>query len=106
MPGEYFFRLETTFQTVEDAKLQVLSKEIWGRPARGSNIPSVKAYRGNLPEARRGIQFTTPVEPEAGSSSPFEARWYYPHTKGVMLRHNQRHEDFAAIPAEVENRQP
>jgi len=32
-----------------------------GYPARGSDIPSVKAYSGPLPPGARGVQFTTPV---------------------------------------------
>jgi hypothetical protein len=100
-----FHRLEATYQTIADAIEQVRSGEIWGRPARGSNIPCVNAYRNQLSSGRRGIQFTTPVRPHLGSGSPYEARWYHPHTPGVALR-QKNNEDFAAIPASVTNLQP
>ena len=100
-----FHRLESPTQTVEDALQQVASGEIWGRPARGSNIPSVKAYRNTLPAGERGIQFTTEIAPHVGSGTPYEARWYYPNTPGVLLRHKSN-EDFAAITADVTNLQP
>src|SRR5262245_60507928 len=69
-----------------DAVQQVQSGEIWGKEARCSNSPSVKAYRNQIPAKRRGIEFTTPLAPHPGSGSPVEARWYYPHTTGVVLR--------------------
>jgi hypothetical protein len=53
---EVYHRLESDTQTPEDAKIQTQTREIWGRPARGSNIPSVKAYRGKLPSGQRGVQ--------------------------------------------------
>jgi hypothetical protein len=46
-----FHRLESPTQTTAVASQQVASGEIWGAPARGSNIPSVKAYRNSLPQA-------------------------------------------------------
>lgn len=57
------------------------------------------------PAGQRGIEFTTSVEPHRGSGSPYEARWYYPDTPGVLLR-TMNNEDFAAIPADVINMQP
>ena len=60
--------------------------EVWGKPARGSNLPSVKAYRGVLPP-RRGIEFCSPVAPTPGRGSPHEARWYG-GTAGVLSRPN------------------
>ena len=48
----------------------------------------------------------TSVAPHRGSGSPIEARWYHPHTPGVMRRQNANNEDFAAIPAAVTNLQP
>jgi len=50
-----------------------------------SVIPSVKAYRGALPAGQPGIEFTTAIAPDPGSSTPYEARWYYPKTPGVEL---------------------
>jgi hypothetical protein len=105
MAGEKFHRLESPTQTSEDALRQVQSKEIWGRAARGSSLLSVRAYRKSIPAGRPGIEFTTPVEPDRGSGSPYEARWYYPYTPGVLLR-TKNNEDFAAIPADVTNLQP
>ena len=100
-----FHRLETSTQTPAVALLQVTSQEIWGTPARGSDIPSVKAYRNSLPAGQRGIEFMTPVHPQKGSGTPYETRWYYPHTPGVLLR-TRNGIDYAAIPAAVTNHQP
>jgi hypothetical protein len=100
---EFFYRVEGPTQTEEDAIMQVESGEIWGRPSRGSDIPSVKAYRGKLPPGKRGVQFTTPIQPDRGSGTPYEARWYYPQTPGVELRTGEDGEDYAVIPADVEN---
>lgn len=103
-----FCRRESPSQTKKHALLQIASGEIWGRPARNtsaSDIPSVKAYRGSLPPGERGIDFTTAIAPHKGSGSPIEARWYYPHTEGVMLR-QKNNEDYAAISANIVNKQP
>jgi len=74
--------------------MQELSREIWGRPARGSGQPSVKAYPGSLPNGR-GVEFTTDIEPMPGSA-PNEARWYWEWCPGVQLRQNVTG-DFACI---------
>lgn len=55
-----------------------------GPPARWSSIPSVKAYRGSLPDRERGIEFTTDVVPTSGAGSPVVARWYQ-GTPGVSV---------------------
>ena len=69
--------------------------EIWGRPARGSALPSVKAYRNALPAAPpRGVEFCSTVAPTPGTGTPFEARWYL-GTSGVVVRGGS---GFAAIP--------
>lgn len=65
-----FYRIEPD----EIAKLQVESKEIWGRARRniyqGIN-PAVKAYtQWNAREGARGIKFTTDVPPDADSFAP------------------------------------
>jgi hypothetical protein len=104
MPGP-FHRLETSTQTKQDAVLQVNSGEIWGKPARWSNIPSVKAYRNSIPAGQRGIEFDTPIAPQKGSGSPYEAKWYYPHTQGVIQK-TQNSVDYAVISATVRNYQP
>ena len=100
-----YHRLESQTQRPDVAKRQEASGEVWGRPARGSSIPSVKAYRNALPSGRRGIEFTTPISPTPGSGSPYEARWYYGHTPGVTMTRKDG-EDFAVIPASVINMQP
>jgi hypothetical protein len=98
-----FNRRETRTQTREDAVKQVNSREIWGRTARWSMEPSVKAYPGVLRNCR-GIEFTTPVEPHP-FSSPLELRWFLTLTPGVLERRNGS-EIFACIPADVKNMQP
>jgi hypothetical protein len=52
----------------EDPKPKEKSLEIWGRPARGSDQPKVKAYLGSLPIGKRGIEFTTDVEPDLNTA--------------------------------------
>jgi hypothetical protein len=91
-----YHRLESPTQTSADARAQAASGEIWGRAARGSNIPSVKAYRNALPAHSRGIEFVTPVAPTPGSGTPYEARWYL-GTTGVR----QNSAGFAVISAIV-----
>jgi hypothetical protein len=56
-------------QTEEDIEKQIQSKEIWGKPARGSGIPKVKAYTEFKPgiKTEKGIKFTTVVPPDPGS---------------------------------------
>ena len=102
-PLPLYHRLESSTQTPEIAREQERSGEIWGRAARWSNIPSVKAYRHALPDAWRGIEFTTPVAPTPGRGSPYEARWY-DGTPGVAMK-THKSEDFAVIKASVDNRQ-
>jgi hypothetical protein len=107
---EVFFRLESPTQTRKDAIKQVASGQIWGRAARWSNIPSVKAYRGNR-DHRRGVEFTTPCLLDLASSSPYEARWYYPQTAGTECITQPdpttgNPEDYAIISAVVTNCQP
>ncbi len=95
MPQNLFHRVENpTTQTKEIASMQEQSREIWGRPARGSGQPSVKAYPGTLPN-RRGVEFTTDIAPKQ-DSAPNEAKWYLEWTPGVQLR-QRNGEDFACI---------
>ncbi len=105
MPQDPFHRVEnTTTQTKAIAKMQEISGEIWGLPARGSGQPSVKAYPGCLPN-RRGVEFTTDIEPTPGSA-PNEARWHLEWCPGVQLR-QQDGRDFACISAiRFKNAQP
>ena len=65
-----YHRLESPTQTWEVAAMQQASGQVWGAPARNfyqSDIPSVKAYIGPLPEGARGIEFTTSVSPTPGT---------------------------------------
>ena len=78
-----YHRLESPTQTPADARLQVESGEIWGRPRRYSDIPSVKAYPGPLPPGARGIEFTTEVPPDA-QTGPDYVRWTGPRP-GVIV---------------------
>jgi hypothetical protein len=73
-----FHRLETPTQTPQIAVLQVTSNEIWGKAPRGSGFPVVQAYRNNIPAGQRGIEFTTPIAPQKGSGTPYEARLVLP----------------------------
>lgn len=91
-----YHRLESPTQTSADARAQAASGEIWGRAARGSSIPCVKAYRNALPAHRRGIEFVTRVAPTPGSGTPYEARWYV-GTPGVR----QNSTGFAVLSAVV-----
>lgn len=70
-----FHRVESPTQDRATAAQQVASMEVWGRAARSSGLPSVKAYRNALPP-RRGIEFCTSTAPTPGSGTPYEARWY------------------------------
>jgi hypothetical protein len=84
----------------EDAKSQEKSLEIWGRPARGSDQPKVKAYVGSLPLGKRGIEFTTDVEPDP-NTPPGLAFWSRLSAE-IILR-----EDVAILKVlTVVNRQP
>lgn len=95
MPGP-FHRLESPTQTPADANQQLLSHEIWGRSARGSDIPSVKAYRGKLPSSvDRGVEFESDAHPTRGSGTPYEARWYVGTADVIQRARNG--EDYAVI---------
>lgn len=95
MPLGPFHRVENgTTQTAQVALRQQESGEIWGRPHRGSNIPCVKAYPGEL-RNRRGVEFTTNAKPTHGSA-PNEARWHLGFCIGVESR-QKGGIDFACI---------
>jgi hypothetical protein len=98
-----FHRLESPTQTAATAKLQEQSREIWGLPARGSSLPSVKAYRDALPAGDRGVEFGTPIAVVKGHGTPWEARWYYHYTPGVTMNT----QGYAVIPVDMfKNMQP
>jgi hypothetical protein len=63
-----FHRLESPTQTPETAGLQQQNGELWGKTARYSSVPSVKAYNGPLPDGARGVEFYTDVPPSDVSS--------------------------------------
>lgn len=94
MPQDPFHRVESPTQTKAIAKLQEKTREIWGLPSRGSGLPSVKAYPGELKNGR-GIEFTTSIDPMP-SSAPNEARWYWRWCPGVQLRQKDG-QDYACI---------
>jgi hypothetical protein len=57
-------------QTVETARMQIESQEIWGGCPHNyfqSDIPKVKAFPGELPANCEGIEFETDIEPDPGS---------------------------------------
>ncbi|MEU8160051.1 polymorphic toxin-type HINT domain-containing protein [Micromonospora parva] len=73
-----FHRLWSPTQGDEVAAQMVDSGELWGRVARISfqDRPMVQAYRGALPDGKRGVEFYTPVQPlSPRNSPPGEARW-------------------------------
>ena len=102
--GPFNRRDTPTGQTPAVALKQVASGEIWGRtPKNGGLGPTVQAYPGLLVN-RRGIEFTTDIEPHP-NGSPFEVRWYLRLTAGVQRR-REGGEEFACITAMVKNLQP
>ncbi len=55
-------------QDAHTAVKQLLSGEIWGRPARWGHSPTVKAYAGALTPGQSGIEFWSfqaPASPHA-----------------------------------------
>jgi hypothetical protein len=80
---QIYRREESPSQTIEDAKRQKESQEIWGGPCRGffqSDIPKVKAYVGELPlkvdqtTKIQGLEFLTKVPPDS-NARPGLAFW-------------------------------
>lgn len=68
-----------------------------GRPRRNiaqSDIPSVKAYRGHLPDDETGLEFETPVKPT--NETPRQASWYE-GDPGVLKEGN----DLVCIPIDI-----
>lgn len=70
-----FHRVASPSQTVEYADKQVRTGEVWGKAARGSDFPSIKAYRGALPPGVRGIEFVTQCAPYP-NPHPILVQWY------------------------------
>jgi hypothetical protein len=63
-PGRFgpFYRTGST-QDDNTTRQQQGSGEIWRKPDRGSNFPSVDAWFGPLPDDKPGIEFYTDVQP-------------------------------------------
>lgn len=70
-----YHRLQSPSQNLETSVYQAHSEEIWGKAARGSSLPSVKAYLGPLPANTAGIEFETDIAPHVGSV-PQVPKWY------------------------------
>ena len=81
--GPRYHRLESPTQTSEDAAEQARLGELWGGIPFGGAQPKVQAYRGPLPEANTGVEFTTDVEPDRGTP-PARAHWSGPR-RGVLI---------------------
>jgi hypothetical protein len=78
-----YHRLESPTQPASVAATQARDGEIFGKAARWSTIPAVKAYRGILPAGARGIEFLTPVPP-CPDPHPTLVRWLI-DTPGVRV---------------------
>ncbi len=102
--GQFNRRENDKTQPKSLASVQVASGEVWGRTPRYGLEPAVQAYTGKLKNNRRGIEFTTLIDPHP-DGSPFEVRWYLTATPGVEYRCKDG-EDFACIKAVVKNMQP
>lgn len=92
-PARYgpFHRLESTSQNAGVAGMQSASREIWGRaPVYGDSAPVVQAYRGPLPEGRRGVEFWTDIKPKWHDTNVAMRAWY--PTQGVRIE-----DDFAKL---------
>jgi len=87
MAAAIYHRVESPTQTQTDAMAQQKSGELWGFPARGSDVPKVKAYAGPLPAEMRGIEFSTEVPPDT-SCPPGYALWSGPRA-GVIVEGNR-----------------
>lgn len=83
MARRLYNRLESTTQSPEVARLQEERGELWGGVPRWGVHPAVQAYDGPLPAGRRGIEFTTDVEPDVGHA-PGLPTWRGPRP-GVTL---------------------
>lgn len=76
--GKYgpFHRIRTPrTQTVDLAHRQQDEGRICGRAPNWGGPPSVKAYRGPLPDGEDGVEFWTDTPPTAGTGTPTTAYW-------------------------------
>lgn len=80
-----FYRVGDSPEVVREI---LKSGELWGTPPRNifrSNIPKVKAYRGELPRGAKGIEFETEIAPDRGSV-PDKPTWSnVPNRPGVVV---------------------
>lgn len=83
-PGRYgpYYRTGSS-QDDDTTRKQQASGELWGKPDRGSSIPSADAWVGLLPDDKPGIEFYTDVAPSPGTP-PHWARWRGPR-RGVRI---------------------
>jgi hypothetical protein len=102
MSNTIYHRLATggknqDFHTALD---QVSTREIWGaRSMFGSAFPTVRAFRGPLPAGKDGIEFSTPVPPTGGASTPAEVYWKL-HDQSPQVQSSDDG-DFARISATI-----
>lgn len=92
-----YHRNEATYQTVEDAALQVASQEMWGRAPKFGFDLAVQAFKVDGIKQDRRIEFSTDIEPKA--ETPFEA-WWYRNDPGVEVR-QKNGEEYACIAVEI-----
>jgi hypothetical protein len=80
---QIYFRQQSPSQTVETARKQIASQEMWGGPPNyfiPSHIPKVQAYIHRRPLTEdesaklRRIAFTTKVEPDR-CGNPYSPSW-------------------------------
>lgn len=62
--GPFFRRWNERTQGRDVVREVLASGELWGRPPRGSDIPAVKAYFGELPSETVGFEFFSLVPPD------------------------------------------
>lgn len=99
-----FHRKESPTQSVAIALLQENSQEVWGKEPRGSNIPTVQAYKRKLTERNRGIEFDTYVEPNS-DGHPHTASWSG-ERPGIFNRNDDKGDYVAINVFNFVNKQP
>jgi hypothetical protein len=78
--GPFHRLLAPNVQDTATVVKQILSGELWGRPARWGNSPAVRAYAGTLPLGKSGIEFWSFQAPE--SPHPYRVYW---RTRGPFV---------------------
>jgi hypothetical protein len=95
----YYFRVHSPTQTDDDARRITETGRLRGRTPRFGAFPKVQAYRGPLPAATAGIEFTTETPPDP-QSPPGQASWSGPRT-GVQTFTDAQGVDWAQIEVTV-----